>query len=416
MSFKEGKFLTHGTQGHSFMKILVLSDYIENYAEPNSFRIRYLSAYKMAEKGHDVVFMSPSNKLMTTTSKIINDRLKTVTTPGLFSNRLRTGGFGILDALYKTRIALQHDFDIIQATNGHRPAQFIPCLIGKYLKKAVIVDECWEWLGKGGYADNRKGVMGKIVSFYDRRFELPFKGFYDQIITISTVLKNRFSKKHNVTVLHGGTENSKLEEYDIYGARKEVNLDSNSFIVGISNVIPADHEDNHIFFKAFERLCQEYSNVFLVATGSDKYYIDEIKRTYFFSDRIIFTGWVAFDVYNKYLSSCNIFVLPYRNNPINAGRWPNKIGDYLCLNRPIITNPTGDIKALFQRYKVGLLCDETPEGFYDTLRKMLNKEIDLNLYTRDSLYVANEILSFDKRIDKFLDIFEETAKKVKPQV
>jgi len=63
-----------------------------------------------------------------------------------------------------------------------------------------------------------------------------------------------------------------------------------------------------------------------------------------------------------------------------------------------------------------LLCDETPEGFYDTLRKMLNKEIDLNLYTRDSLYVANEILSFDKRIDKFLDIFEETAKKVKPQV
>ena len=86
------------------------------------------------------------------------------------------------------------------------------------------------------------------------------------------------------------------------------------------------------------------------------------------------------------------------------------------MNRPIITNPTGDIKALFQRYKVGLLCDETPEGFYDILRKMLNNEIDLNLYTRDSLYVANEILSFDKRIDKFLDIFEETAKKVKPQV
>ena len=42
------------------MKILVLSDYIENYAEPNSFRIRYLSALSMAEKGHDVVFVSPS--------------------------------------------------------------------------------------------------------------------------------------------------------------------------------------------------------------------------------------------------------------------------------------------------------------------------------------------------------------------
>lgn len=370
----------------------------------------------MAEKGHDVVFMSPSNKLMTTTIKTINDRLKTVTTPGLFPNRMRTGGFSILDALYKTSSALKHDFDIIQVTSGHRPAQLIPCLIGKYLKKAVIIDECWEWLGKGGYADKRKGIVGKIISFYDKWFELTFKDFYDEIITISTVLKNRFNKKHNVTVLHGGTENGVLKNYEIDDARKEVHLDSNIFIIGMSNVTPSDHEDNDIFFKGFENLCHQYSNLFLVATGSDKYYIDEIKTKYSFSDRIIFPGWVEFDIYNKYLSSCNIFVLPYRNTPINSGRWPNKIGDYLCLNRTIITNPTGDIKALFQRYKVGLLCDETPEGFYDILRKMLNNEIDLNLYTRDSLYVANEILSFDKRIDKFLDIFEETAKKVKPQV
>ena len=147
------------------MKILVLSDYIENYAEPNSFRIRYLTALRMAEKGHDVVFVSPSNDSVNSISKSFKNRFKIMTTSGFFSNRLRTGGFGILDALCKTRIALQHDFDIIQATNGHRPAQFIPCLIGKYLKKAVIVDECWEWLGKGGYADNRKGVMGKIPEY-----------------------------------------------------------------------------------------------------------------------------------------------------------------------------------------------------------------------------------------------------------
>lgn len=57
MSFKEGKALTHCTQGHGLMKILVLSDYIENYAEPNSFRIRYLSAFKMAEKDQMLLFM-----------------------------------------------------------------------------------------------------------------------------------------------------------------------------------------------------------------------------------------------------------------------------------------------------------------------------------------------------------------------
>lgn len=398
------------------MKILILSDYIENYREIASFKIRYLTAFKIAERGHDVVFMSPSNRLLNTMKRTVNKNFKTMTSPGLFPNRLRTGGFSIIDALWKTRTALKHDFDIIQVTNGHRPAQLIPCLAGKYLKKAVIIDECWEWLGKGGYAEKRKSIVGKLISFYDIWFEFPFKQFYDHIITISTVLRDRFKTKKNITVLHGGTENGILRNYEITEARKELNLDLYAFIIGMSNVCSSDHEDNVIFFKAFERVCQERNNCLLIATGHDTIYIDGISKMYSCRNRLISSGWVEFDVYNKYLSSCNIFVLPLRNTLINRGRWPNKIGDYLCLNRPVVTNPTGDIKQLLEQYRVGILCDQTPEGFYNLIKKILNKAIELTSYTKDSLYVANEVLSFDKRIDKFLDIFEETAKKVKPQV
>jgi len=107
-------------------------------------------------------------------------------------------------------------------------------------------------------------------------------------------------------------------------------------------------------------------------------------------------------------------VLPFSNTLINAARWPNKIGDYLCLNRPVITNPTGDIKLLFDQYKVGILCDQTPEGFFYVINEILNKSIKLESYTEDSLYVANEVLSFDKRIDKYLEIFEKERQKVAP--
>lgn len=389
------------------MRIIVLSTFIENNLTEASFKIRFLTAQKMAEKGHDVIFISPASDSWRMVGKIIKTNFQAFATPGLFPKHLRSGGFSFLDALYKTKIILKSDVDVIQATNGHRPAQLIPCLIGKYVKKAIIVDECWEWLGKGGYADIRKGAIGKIVAFYDKLAELRFKNFYDTIITISKTLKRRFGNKNYITVIYGGTENTTLKDYDLKTVRKELRLDVDAVILGMSNVCPSDHNDNDIFFKAFEKISHEYKNLFLLLTGHEDYYIDDLRRRYSFSDRIISPGWVAFELYNKYLSACNLFILPYINAPINAARWPNKFGDYLCLNRPIVTNPTGDLKDFFEQYKIGLLCDQTPDGFYNVLKKLLDKEIDLTLYTKNSLYVANEILSFDKRIDKFLEIFEQ---------
>jgi glycosyltransferase involved in cell wall biosynthesis len=392
------------------MKILILSEFIENYREVASFKIRYLTALKFSERGHDVFFMSPSRKFFNTVRRSENKRFKIITTPGLLPLRLRTGGFSLLDALFKSKTVLSHDFDIIQVTNGHRPAQLMPSLLGKYLKKAVIIDECWEWFGKGGYADKRKNIVGKVISFYDKNFELLFKKFYDHIITISSALRDRFKTKDNITVLNGATENGVLRDYLISEAREKLNVDPDAFIIGMSNVCLADNEDNSVFFKAFERLCQQYSNCYLLVTGSDKKYIEEIGKTYLFSKNIIFPGWVEFDTYNKYMSCCDLFVLPFRNTAINRGRWPNKIGDYLCLNRPVITNPTGDIKLLFDQYKVGILCDQTPEGFFHVINKIFNESINLESYAVDSLYVANEVLSFNKRIDKYLEIFEKERK------
>jgi len=373
-----------------------------------------LTAQQMCQKGHDVVFIYPESKLNFVMENVgVEDQnctMKVIGTLGILPMRFRTGGFAFLDCLFKTMYVLTHRVDVIQVTNGHRPAQLIPCLIGKYVKKAIIVDECWEWLGKGGYADIRKGFIGKIISFYDSFFELRFKRFFDEIITISNTLKNRFKNKQNITVLHGGTENKKLKAYDIRIVRNELGLSNKAFIIGMSNVCTGDHEDNIIFFKAFEKLSQEYDELFLVLTGSEKEHINEIKKSYTFTNRIIFPGWVDFELYNKYLSACNIFILPLRNNPINAGRWPNKIGDYFCLNRPVITNPTGDMKEFLRKYKVGFVCNETSDDFYNLFKKILSEKLDLSHFHKDSLYVANEILSFDKRIDKFIEIFKAHLK------
>lgn len=334
-------------------------------------------------------------------------------TPGILPMGFRTGGFGIIDCIFKTLYILFHSFEVIQVGSGHRPSNFLPSIFGKYLKKTIIVDECWEWLGKGGYADTRKGLFGSIIALYDRHFEVKLKEMYDSIIVISSELKRRFSKQEKVVVILGGAENSQLQPYKIIDARVLLHIPADRFIIGMSNLIRSDHEDNKVFFAALQRICEEYSKVHLIATGCDESYIKEIEREFNITGKILFPGYVDFIDYNKYLSACDIFVLPYPDTCINRSRWPNKIGDYMCLERPIITNPTGDVKKIFEQYKVGILCGEKTEDFYKIFEQIFENNIDLTAHVKDSRFVADELLSFDKRIKKMIKIFEKLIEKQK---
>jgi len=390
------------------MNILVLSEFIEGNIDSNCFRIRYLTAEKMAEKGHNVILVSPSDSFHYKKARI-NANFIHFKSFGIAPPRFRKGGFSFCDLITKLIISIYYNFDVIYATNAHRPAQFLPCIMSKVFRKTIIVDEVWEWLGRGGYAETRKGLVGKIIGFYDSIFELWLKKYFDLIIAISDTLKKRI-KNRNIIVLPGGAEDKNLIAYNLVEARNEVGLDKNAFIVGMSNVISSDHNDNAIFFEAFRRLIKNHNHLYLLISGSDTCYINQIIDEYFLDKRVVSMGWKNYHLYNYYLSSCNIFVLPLKNTNINSGRWPNKIGDYLCLKRQILTNPTGDMVKFIRQYRMGLLCDATHEGFYNMLDLILKNNIALTDHSKDSLYVVNKILSFDVRVDQILNVFIKIKK------
>ena len=78
------------------MNILIFSEFIENGNDPNCYRIRYLTAKKMAEKGHHVVFVAPSHLKNRNSRKKTVNRLCVIHSQGLLPNRFRTGGFDSL--------------------------------------------------------------------------------------------------------------------------------------------------------------------------------------------------------------------------------------------------------------------------------------------------------------------------------
>jgi glycosyltransferase involved in cell wall biosynthesis len=84
------------------------------------------------------------------------------------------------------------------------------------------------------------------------------------------------------------------------------------------------------------------------------------------------TGLVPYEELPWYLGCADLFVLPFPNEIYNVGRWPNKMGDYMSLGRPTISNTVGDIKILFEEHSVGLLAECNPVDFAEKIIFLLS--------------------------------------------
>jgi glycosyltransferase involved in cell wall biosynthesis len=388
----------------------LLSDYFENYREDRaSFRARFQTAFEMYKLGHHVKFAYPDFGLIPG-KKLITDGYTVQITPGLSLRRLRAGGFELIDMITESLIVLFGDYEVIHVSNGHRPCHFVPCLLCKLCRKSISVDECWKWLGTGGYADSRKGILGYIVGIYNRFFEIRLKRFFDYVVVIPTALKKRFGNRENLVVLHGGDENHSLIRYDAVEVRRSLGLPVESFSVRMSQVLLGDHTDNQVFFQAFGAMCRDEHDIYLVATGPDMNYIRDAAASHGFESNIVAPGYIDFVTYNKYLSAYDVFVLRYRNTVINRDRWPNKLGDYICLVRPVIANPTGDLRGLFENQKIGILCEHSAEAFYRTLVSLKKDRSYLAELSRDCGYIADEVLSFVKKVKALLQTLSSTQR------
>jgi glycosyltransferase involved in cell wall biosynthesis len=92
------------------------------------------------------------------------------------------------------------------------------------------------------------------------------------------------------------------------------------------------------------------------------------------------------------------------NRPYNKGRWPNKMGDYLSLGRPTVSNPVGDIKDLFERHEIGLLADWTPEDFAAKIIYLLDHPDIAKKISQNARWVAENEYNWSilgEKLEKF---------------
>lgn len=105
-----------------------------------------------------------------------------------------------------------------------------------------------------------------------------------------------------------------------------------------------DYFDLDILVEVFPALMDEFPNIeFLFFGDGPKRSLMEKKLNY---DNVCFKGFIKEnDIFNE-LSKADAFFLPLKDNVLNRSRCPNKINYYLLFDRPIITNPVGEVGAL----------------------------------------------------------------------
>ena len=345
------------------MNILFLNEMMNSGSV--SYYIREQTAIELAKKGNKVTMISPSLSSPSIGKSYSKNGIKYVFTPGLLPAKFRRGGFGILDLITKLIYVLFQNYNIIHATAGHRPSQFIPAVISKWLKKSKIIDEWWEWYDKEGRASTRVSIIGKIIGKYDDMFELRLKKPFQHVISISSHLQKRILNigiaRNKTSILFGAIDSNKFINHIKNDARDAVNIPKKNIVLGLIAVGEADHDDNKIFIESFLKLIKLYSNLQLFVTGEKEY----INRTFgeLIGTNVIYKGWLSFKQYNLHLSSCDSFILPLNPEPRNLGRWPHKFSEFVFLERPIITSKFGDQSKLVSKFQIGYCLDNNIDSY-----------------------------------------------------
>lgn len=382
-------FLNHNTQG----------------------RGTYLRCFNLARHlvrlGHRVTILtSPRRATLRRREEVLHD-VVVVTMPEIAPERLRNAGLGPLETLARIVHVLMHDYDLVHAFD-HRPSVSFPALIAKYVRKRVLVSEWTDLWGTGGIMDERPRWLHWLGAL-ESAAERGMRSHADAITAICGELERRARNAagENCPLLRlpGGADTDTLRPMPLADARKQVGLPETARVLAY---VGFTQYDRKFLLRAFEIIAAEATGARLVLIGPKLADVAAHPA----AGRIHQTGILTPGEMSVWLAAANLTLLPFLNRGVNQGRWPNKIGDYMAVGRPIISNRTGDMIELFEAHEIGLLADDTPEDFARCALQLLRNADLACRMGANALACAEQEYSWAKlseRLACFYDRFNTAA-------
>jgi glycosyltransferase involved in cell wall biosynthesis len=329
----------------------------------------------LVERGHRVTLMVTANTRRFGTLEYMQNGIRIIEAPDLLWGKLRSG-WDLWSLLNRTAYLRKEkpDYDLVHCFET-RPATIHPGLYFARKYNLPLFSDWIDWWGRGGIIDVLRPLWYRIFfGWYETYYEEAFRPLCDGTTAISSALARRAEalgiapeRVHHLPggVIPGEQPNRTKEE-----CRRHCGLSLEDPVLGFASA--DSYLDLDIVMASLAIVAREFPSVKLIVTGMIRPSVMKLAAEYGVQDRILLTGFVSHEELNWWLGCSDVFLLPFPDTVYNNGRWPNKVGHYMCMERPIVANPYGDVKSLLEEHRVGLAADVTPEDFACKIVRLLN--------------------------------------------
>jgi glycosyltransferase involved in cell wall biosynthesis len=354
-------------------------------------------AEALARRGHEVALMtvSPHRRFRVARETVNGVRVWEMPSWGHWSAE----GYGPLDNLLRIGHALLRRHDIVHMLDHKPNASFAGFITGRWRGAGLVADWADWWGGPGGINDvprRRFPVVGRFEAWWEVRSKL----WADGVVVISTVLRARALEigcpPERVLLLPNGTEPHAIRSVPVAEARRQLAVPGDRRIVGFLGLSQGDLD---VVMDALRRL----PDVWLMVVGPENARVMGQARACGLADRLWQTGFVPEHRMSLYLGCADVMCLPMADRAANRGRLPGKLSYYLAAGRPTVASPIGDVKALIETERVGLLADGS--GFAAAIDRLL-RDPELRAELGDNARRAAETtFSWSRLVDPLEDFY-----------
>jgi glycosyltransferase involved in cell wall biosynthesis len=381
------------------LRILLVSNH-------RRFKIHFRAypwARALAARGHQIDIMCHADTERWKTSYEELPGIRIIHNPDLLVGALRQGW----DPVCAVRRAAmlfreEKEYDIIHCLDT-RPAVVLPSLVYARARGIRIVSDWIDWWGRGGLISERRPLWYRILfGGFETFFEEHFRDKLDGLTAISSALVDRAVSlgvpRDRCLRISGGADLATFANPPARDeARRTLKLPTDAGVVCFSGLDVLI--DLPLVVKAFAHMLTTRPDLHLLLVGPTDSFVANLAVPEQLRTRIVCTGPVPHNQLPNYLAAADVFLMPYADKVSNVGRWPNKVGDYMCIGRPTVSNPIGEVKSLFERFGIGVLADETPEAMADATLGLLNDPARAAQIGAVAQQVAAEFFSWPKLIE-----------------
>ncbi len=274
-------------------------------------------------------------------------------------------GWDLYDLQQRLQRIKGETYDLVHAFDS-RPVVIHPARALQKRGVPMVLD--WaDWWGRGGIIEERNNPLlrwsfGAIETWYEEHF----RTLADATTVISEALKQRAIRlgvnPDTILKLNSGADVEHLHVVDKQEARKALGFSPDWKMFGFMGFV---HFDLDLVLQAFTRIYRAHPEARLLLAGKPSPLVAQWIRQEGLGAAILDLGVVPYDRLPQTLGCADVFLLPFARKQANIGRWPNKVGDYMAMGRPIITSPVGEMETLFKAEPIGRLADDRADAFAD---------------------------------------------------